>query len=37
MIGGEVAIQKNVVMGYLKVLCQNLPAETEERHFFLFG
>jgi hypothetical protein len=34
MIGGEVTIQKKVVMAYLKVLCQNLPAEIEERLFF---
>ena len=36
MIGGEVTIQKKVVMAYLKVLCQNLPAESEERHNFFF-
>jgi hypothetical protein len=32
MIDGEVTIQKKVVMAYLKVLCQNLPAEAEEGH-----
>ena len=32
MIGGEVTIQKKVVMAYLKVLSQNLPAQTEEGH-----
>jgi len=32
MIGAEVTIQKKVVMAYLKVVCQNLPAETEVGH-----
>jgi hypothetical protein len=37
MIGGEVTIQKKVVMADLKELCQNLPAEIEERHNHFFS
>jgi len=37
MIGGEVTIQKKVVMAYLKVLCQNLPAKTEVGHNNFFA